>query len=97
VSLLRQQGFYYVHSEYETDKKYVDVYLQAISGYNPKFEAAFEFKYLKKKDAAQKEAVVKAAETQLKNYLKTNKFKVLDQLKAFVVVCVGAEFESFEC
>jgi hypothetical protein len=50
VSCLFQQQFYYVHSEYETEKGYADVFLEAIRGFDPNFQVAIELKYIKKKD-----------------------------------------------
>ena len=48
VSLLFGQKFYYVHSEYESERKYVDVFLETIRGRGVRYEVAFELKYVKK-------------------------------------------------
>jgi hypothetical protein len=98
VSCLFQQKFYYVHSEYETDKGYADIFLEAIRGYDPNYQVAFEFKYIKKKDKneadkkledADIQTLLKKAEIQLTNYMVTKKFTDRKGLKGFVVICHG--------
>ncbi len=98
VSCLFQQQFYYVHSEYETEKGYADVFLEAIRGYDPNYQVAFELKYIKKKDKneadkkigdADIQALLDKAETQLTNYMVTKKFLDRKGLKGFVVIGHG--------
>ena len=98
VSCLFQQQFYYVHSEYETEKGYADIFLEAIRGYDPNFQVAFELKYIKKKDKneadkkiddADIQALLDKAEIQLTNYMITKKFMDRKGLKGFVVICHG--------
>jgi hypothetical protein len=98
VSCLFQQKFYYVHSEYETEKGYADIFLEAIRGYDPNFQVAFELKYIKKKDKneadkkiddADIQALLDKAEMQLTNYMITKKFLDRKGLKGFVVICHG--------
>jgi hypothetical protein len=98
VSCLYQQKFYYVHSEYETDKGYADIFLEAIRGYDPNYQVAFELKYIKKKDKneadkkiddADIQALLDKAEIQLTNYMITKKFMDRKGLKGFVVICHG--------
>jgi hypothetical protein len=94
VSLLQQQQFYYVHSEYETDRQYVDVFLETIHGHAVKFEAAFELKYVKKAEKIDVEKELNNAEIQLKNYMISKKFIGRPNLKAFVVLVHGAELHT---
>ena len=98
VSCLYQQKFYYVHSEYETEKGYADIFLEAIRGYDPNYQVAFELKYIKKKDKneadkkiddADIQALLDKAEIQLTNYIITKKFMDRKGLKGFVVICHG--------
>jgi hypothetical protein len=98
VSCLYQQQFYYVHSEYETEKGYADIFLEAIRGYDPNYQVAFELKYIKKKDKneadkkiddADIQALLDKAEIQLTNYMITKKFLDRKGLKGFVVICHG--------
>jgi hypothetical protein len=93
ISLLHQQGFYYIHSEYETDWQYMDVYLEAIRGQKPNFEVTMELKYAKKSTKKNKEIIFQDATKQLKGYLETPKFSVRSNIKSFVVVVIGDKLE----
>ena len=89
ISLLHQQGFYYIHSEYETNWTYMDVFLEAIRGQKPKYDVTMELKYAQKKDKKSTKTVLAEAETQLKGYLNTPKFNTRTNLKSFCVGVVG--------
>jgi hypothetical protein len=93
ISLLHQQIFYYIHSEFETDWKYMDVFLEPIRGQKPNFEVAMELKYAQKSTKKNKETIFAAASEQLKNYLETPKFNTRPAIKSFVVVVVGDKLE----
>ena len=94
VSLLHQQRFCYVHSEFESERQYVDVFLETIRGYNVKFEVAFELKYVKKGESINLEKELDKAEVQLMRYMVTHKFNQRPNLKAFVVLVHGTELHS---
>jgi hypothetical protein len=94
VSLLHQQRFCYVHSEFESERQYVDVFLETIRGYAVKFEVAFELKYVKKAEIINLENELDKAEIQLMNYMVTHKFNQRPNLKAFVVLVHGTELHS---
>jgi hypothetical protein len=89
ISLLHQQGFYYIHSEYETNWTYMDVFLEAIRGQHPKYDVTMELKYAQKKEKKSAKTVLAEAETQLKGYLSTPKFNTRTNLKSFCVGVVG--------
>jgi Predicted AAA-ATPase/PD-(D/E)XK nuclease superfamily len=89
ISLLHQQAFYYIHSEYETNWTYMDVFLEAIRGQKPKYDVTMELKYAQKKEKKSAASVLAAAETQLKGYLDTPKFNTRTNLKSFCVGVVG--------
>jgi hypothetical protein len=98
VSCLYQQQFYYVHSEYETEKGYADIFLEAIRGYDPNYQIAIELKYIKKTDKkadykkledADVQKLFSQAEEQLTNYMVTKKFTDRKGLKGFVLICHG--------
>jgi hypothetical protein len=93
ISLLHQQRFYYIHSEYETDWTYMDVYLEAIRGQKPQFEVAMELKYVQKGGKKAVDTLLKAAKVQLQGYLDTPKFNTRTNLKSFVVVVAGDKLE----
>lgn len=92
ISLLHQQGFYYIHSEYETNWTYMDVYLEAIQGQKPRFEVAMELKYAQKGKKSVP-TLFKEASQQLSEYLQTPKFNKRTNIKSFCVVVVGHKLE----
>jgi hypothetical protein len=96
VSLLHQQQFYYVHSEFETEKQYVDVFLETVTGNPVKYETAFELKYVKKGETINVKTELDNAEIQLMNYMVTKKFNQRPNLKAFVVLVHGTELHQRE-
>jgi len=89
ISLLHQQGFYYIHSEYETNWSYMDVFLEAIRGQKPQYEVTMELKYVKKAGKKATDTLLKAAKVQLQGYLDTPKFSTRTNIKSFVVVVAG--------
>ncbi len=91
ISLLFQQQFYYIHSEYESEWQYVDVFLETITGYKPKYEVAFELKYIKKSNSENVEDLLNKAEVQLNRYMVSKKFYKRKSLKGFVVIVKGDE------
>ena len=96
VSLLQQQQFYYVHSEYESNRQYVDVFLETITGHAVKYETAFELKYVKKGKKIKVKDELDKAEIQLRNYMVSNKFIDRPVLKAFVVLVHGVTLHDRE-
>jgi hypothetical protein len=93
VSLLHQQNFYYIHSEYETNWTYMDVFLEAIRGQKPTYEVTMELKYAPKGGKIATNTLLKEASTQLQGYLDTPKFNTRTNIKSFVVVVVGYKLE----
>ena len=93
ISLLHQQAFYYIHSEYETNWCYMDVFLEAVRGQKPKYDVTMELKYAQKKEKKTAKTVLAEAETQLKGYLNTPKFNTRTNLKSFCVGVVGDKLE----
>ncbi len=89
VSLLHQQSFYYIHSEYETDWAYMDIFLEAIRGQKPNFDVTMELKYVKKAGKTATNTLLKTASEQLQAYLDAPKFNTRTNLKSFVVVVAG--------
>jgi Predicted AAA-ATPase/PD-(D/E)XK nuclease superfamily len=89
MSLLHQQNFYYIHSEYETGWTYMDVFLEAIKGQKPTYEVAMELKYVQKAGKKAVETIFENAFKQLKGYLNTPIFSDRSNIKSFVVVVAG--------
>jgi hypothetical protein len=93
ISLLHQQNFYYIHSEYETNWTYMDVFLEAIRGQKPQYEVAMELKYVPKAGKKAVDTLLNAAKVQLQGYLDTPKFNTRTNIKSFVVVVAGDKLE----
>jgi Predicted AAA-ATPase/PD-(D/E)XK nuclease superfamily len=93
ISLLHQQRFYYIHSEYETNWMYMDVYLETIRGQKTQFEITMELKYAPKGGKKAIDTLLNAAKVQLQGYLDTPKFNTRTNLKSFVVVVAGDKLE----
>ncbi len=96
VSLLFQQKFYYIHSEYETSRKYVDVFCEGMRNFDVPFDSAFELKYVKMSEKVDLDKEFAAAEIQLLNYLRLKKFNERPSIKAYVVVVHGVTIHSKE-
>ena len=72
----------------------MDIFLEAIRGYNPKYEVAFEFKYLKKAESKALESKLSEASNQLEAYLKTPLFNGKTTVKAWVVVVLNNKIHA---
>lgn len=89
ASLLYSTQIYIIHSEYETNRRYVDLLLTRRPPIDPNFQFAFELKYLKLQDAGQVNRVKQEALTQMQDYLQHEKLRALTDLCAWVIVFVG--------
>jgi hypothetical protein len=89
AALLYSTQIYTVHSEYETNRRYVDLLLTRRPPIDPNYQFAFELKYLKLTDADQLEAKKDEALGQMQDYLHHDKLRALTNLRAWVVVFVG--------
>ncbi len=93
ASLLYPTQIYTIFSEYETERRYVDLLLTRRPPIDPNYQFAFELKYLKQQAADQLETVKAAGLTQLQNYLRHEKLQELTDLRAWLVVFVGPKAE----
>ncbi len=93
ASLLYPTKIYTIHSEYETNRRYVDLLLTRRPPIDPNYQFAFELKYLKLADAEQLQSVKAAALAQMQEYLQHDKLRSLSDLRAWVVVFVGPKAE----
>ncbi len=95
VSLFHSAGMYHIFSELEVKKSKtlkgrIDLLLARRQPFGKAvpYQFIFELKYLKQSQAKQLEATKKEAVKQLKAYLKADKIKDMEDLKAYVVVFV---------
>lgn len=91
ASLLHVAQIYTIFSEFETNRKYVDILCTKREPFEVNYQIAIELKYIKKKNAATLSEITAEGETQLANYLQHDKLKKLENLKAWLLVFVGEE------
>ena len=91
ASLLYSTQIYTIHSEYETNRRYVDLLLTRRPPIDPNYQFAIELKYLKLQEADQLEAVKNTGLTQMNEYLQHEKLRTLSDLRAWVIVFVGPQ------
>jgi Predicted AAA-ATPase/PD-(D/E)XK nuclease superfamily len=93
ASLLYPTQIYTIHSEYETNRRYVDLLLTRRPPIDPNYQFAFELKYLKLAEADQVETKKAEALAQMQDYLQHDKLRSLRDLRAWIIVFVGPKAE----
>ncbi len=93
ASLLYPTQIYTIHSEYESDRRYVDLLLTRRPPIDPTYQFAIELKYLKQAEADRLEAVKSAGLTQMHDYLQHEKLRNLPDLCAWLLIFVGPKAE----
>lgn len=105
IPYLSLSSTHYVASEPEWENQYPDILLLKRPNVVTKYNFILELKYLKKADKNKKEAltqekivdkIANEARQQLKDYLKTDNAKRLDNLKAWLLILVGREWHLIE-
>ena len=94
IGLLIPFDSYMIHSEYETDRIYPDIFLERVPGRKMIHEVVIELKYLQKKDKKLIDEKCKSAKFQLNNYLETTRFNKADSLGIWAVFC-GSELSDW--
>ena len=90
VGLLFPYESYYIHSEYEAKRGYPDIFLERMPNKPLKFDIVLELKYVKKSAEKTLEKVIQQAETQLDEYMTSERFARPD-VRGFYVVFLGGE------
>jgi hypothetical protein len=90
VGLLFPYESYYIHSEYEAKRGYPDVFLERMPNKPLKFDIVLELKYVKKSAEKTLEKVIQQAETQLEEYMTSERFSRPD-VRGFYAVFLGGE------
>ena len=90
AALLFPYKAFRIHSEYEIDRGYSDIFLERIPGRNIKYEVVLELKYVKKAAKNTLGKVVLEAETQLNRYMSSERFTQPDTRGFYVVFFGGA-------
>lgn len=87
---------YTIYNELETDRKYTDLLCTYRTPIEVNNQLLFELKYIKKEHAKKLKEITDAGRIQLQSYLKHDKIKQLENLKAWLVVFVGEKAVVFE-
>ena len=102
IGLLFPFEMYLIHSEYETESIYPDIFIEKIPQAKIKYEIVIELKYVKKEDAEKidkqtnrnvVELITEKGVQQLHDYMTTDRFQRPD-IKGFCIVFVGNECRS---
>jgi PD-(D/E)XK nuclease superfamily len=93
IALLNLSQNYYIKSEYESEKEFIDILLLERPPIEVDYQHAIELKYLHKEEKDRKEEVMKAGIAQLEGYLTNEEVRDLPKLKAFVILFVGEDYE----
>jgi hypothetical protein len=90
IGLLFPYESYYIHSEYEAKKGYPDIFLEKMPNRPVKYDIVLELKYVKKSAEKTLKKVIQQAETQLDEYMRSERFSRPD-VCGFYVVFLGGE------
>jgi len=90
IGLLFPYESYFIHSEYESRKGYPDIFLEKMPNRAIKYDIVLELKYVKKSAQHTLKKVVEQAESQLGEYMHSERFSRPDVL-GFYVVFLGGE------
>ncbi|MBL0708032.1 MAG: PD-(D/E)XK nuclease domain-containing protein, partial [Sulfurimonas sp.] len=95
LTLLNITDFYFIQSEGEYNKKYIDIMLLERNPFEVDFQYLFELKWAKKKDNdyedKKKEGIV-----QIKGYLQLPAIKSLKNLQSYLIISNGEKLEIVE-
>ena len=87
---------YYVRSEYEVARKYIDLFLEGRRDAEVKYQFVFELKYLSKANEKKLEEVKAEAIAQLRGYMAHESLAKLSDLVGYVIIFVGTEAKVVE-
>lgn len=96
ASLFYTTQIYTIHSEFEVDRRFVDLVLTHRPNVETNYQFAIELKYLKKSEASRLKAVHQEGRDQLTEYLQHEKLRAIPNLKAWLIVIVGTEAQVVE-
>lgn len=96
ASLFYTTQIYTIHSEYESERGYIDLLLTRRPPIEPNYQFAFELKYLKQNEATRLDEVKQAGLNQLQTYLRQEKLQSMSDLRAWLLVFVGTEAKVIE-
>ncbi|MEY4937219.1 MAG: hypothetical protein RIS64_3578 [Bacteroidota bacterium] len=89
IGLLFPYKSFFIHSEYESQRQYPDIFLERVYGRPLKYEVVLELKYVKKGDADSLPEVIQDAENQLNRYMITERFSRLNVCGFYIIFLGG--------
>ncbi len=95
IGLLFPFESFYIHSEYETKRGYPDIFLERMADRPVHFDIVLELKYVKKSAKKTLKTVVAEAETQLTEYMTSERFNRPD-VRGYYVVFLGGEVHAWK-
>lgn len=96
VTILSFSQIYRINSEFEINRKYVDLLLELQPDYKGKYSFILELKYLKQNEAEKYEEIKRNGIEQLQSYLKLKKLNKDDNLKAWLILFLNDKGEAIE-
>ena len=96
ISFLSMGRVYYIKSEYEIDRKFLDVLLLKRPPFDMPYNVALELKYLPKSRESEFETVKAEAIEQVKGYLAMPELEEYPDLRTYLIVIVGEECRCLE-
>jgi hypothetical protein len=90
IGLLCPYESYFIHSEYESRRGFPDIFIEKKPNTIVKYEIVLELKYLKKKEENRLPQFLAEAQTQLDEYMRSERFSKPD-VRGFYVVYLGGE------
>jgi Predicted AAA-ATPase/PD-(D/E)XK nuclease superfamily len=94
IGLLFPYKSFFIHSEYESQRQYPDIFLERVYGRPLKYEVVLELKYVKKIDADTLPDVIQQAENQLNSYMITERFS-RPNVCGFYVIFLGSKVHQW--
>ncbi|MDX2245280.1 MAG: AAA family ATPase [Bacteroidia bacterium] len=96
MSYLHPSQLFYLRSEHESGRGYVDLILLRRPPLPVPHQFAFELKYLKKKDARQLPEIIEAGRKQLRQYLQNPELRDETDLHPWLVIFAGTKLVHLE-
>ena len=96
LSYLHASQLYYLRSEHEAERGYVDLLLLRKPPIETPYQFVFELKHLKQKDAHLLEAALTEGRAQLQRYQQAEELQAQPNLRTWLAVFVGTELRVVE-
>jgi Predicted AAA-ATPase/PD-(D/E)XK nuclease superfamily len=94
IGLLFPYESYFIHSEYEAKRGYPDIFLERMPNKPLTFDIVLELKYVKKSKKETLDNVIKEAENQLDEYMKSDRFNRPD-VRGYYVIFLGGDVHTW--